>query len=79
MWRPRGSRVFCEYVKVDSLEWNNPELLKKINKCHPAPYFNGHFIYHKTRTGLNIERIEKELYDIMGWGWDGEPEKIDHT
>ena len=68
MWRPRRSRVFCDYTKTETLEYNQPELYKKLLAVHPTPYFDGHFIYHITRTGLNVEKIEKSLYDFMKWG-----------
>lgn len=76
MWRPRNSRVFCEFTKAETVEWNAPELFKKIKEAHPTYYFDGHFLYHITRSGLNIERIEKSLYDFMGWGREGNPERI---
>ena len=77
-WRPRKSRVFCEYVKVDTLEWNNPDLFMKIKEAHPLPYDDGHFIYHITKKGLNVERIEIELYKFMKWG--AEPQEyVDHS
>ena len=78
MWRPRASRVFCEYTKAETLEYNDPELFSKIKEVHPSPYYDGHFIYHISRTGLNVERIEKELYDIMKWGQEP-TEFIDHS
>ena len=79
MWRPRNSRVFCEFTKSETLEYNEPELFNKIKEAHPDFYFDGHFIYHITRTGLNVERIEKELHDFMGWGREGNPEKVDNS
>lgn len=76
-WRPRSSRPYCEYTKVDTLEWNNPELLAKIREVHPDYYDDEHFIYHITRSGLNVERIELELFETMRWG--SEPtEHVDH-
>jgi len=78
MWRPRNSRVFCEFTKAETVEYNDPELFMKIKEVHPEPYYDGHFVYHISRTGLNIERIEKELYDYMGWGREGY-EKVDHS
>ena len=77
-WRPRRSRVYCEYTKTETLEFNNPDLFAKIKEAHPTPFFDGHFIYHISRTGLNIERIEKKLYDFMGWGREPQ-EKVDHS
>ena len=77
MWRPRRSRVFCDYVKSETLEYNDPELFKKISDVHPDVYFDGHFVYHITRTGLNVEKIEKSLYDFMKWGAEPQ-EKVDH-
>ena len=77
-WRPRRSRVYCEYTKVDTLEWNQPELLKKIQEAQPDIYNDGHFVYHITRKGINVERIEKKLYDFMGWGAEPQ-EKVDHS
>jgi len=68
MWRPRRSRVFCDYVKTETLQYNDPKLYKKIIESQPKPYYDGHFVYHVTRTGLNVELIEKYLYDYMGWG-----------
>ena len=79
MWRPRASRPFCEYVKAETLEYNASELFAKIKDAQPEFYFDGHFIYHISRTGLNVERIEKSLFDFMGWGREGNPEKIDHS
>jgi len=58
MWRPRNSRVFCNFTKSETLEYNDPELFKKIEEVHPEYYFDGHYLYHITRTGLNVERIE---------------------
>ena len=78
-WRPRNSRVFCDFTKSETLEYNNPELFKKIKEAHPTFYFDGHYLYHITRTGLNVERIEKEYHDFMGWGREGNPEKVDHS
>ena len=75
MWRPRNSRVFCEFTKAETVEFNDPDLMGKILRVHPKIYFDGHFVYHITRPGYNVERIEKSLYDAMGWGRDGEPEK----
>lgn len=77
MWRPRRSRVFCDYVKTETLEFNDPGLYKKIKEAQPEPYYDGHFVYHITRGGLNTEMIEKELYDIMGWGSEPQ-EKVNH-
>lgn len=77
-WRPRRSRVYCEYTKTETLEYNNPELFAKIKEAHPLTYCDGHFIYHISRTGLNVERIEKELYDFMKWGQEPQ-EKVDHS
>lgn len=77
-WRPRRSRVYCEYTKVETLEYNNPELMAKIKEIHPESYYDGHFIYHITKKGLNVERIEKELYDFMKWGAEPQ-EKVDHS
>lgn len=79
MWRPRNSRVFCDFTKSETLEYNDPELFRKIKEVQPEFYFDGHFIYHITRTGLNVERIEKKYYDFMGWGREGNPEKVDHS
>lgn len=79
MWRVRKSRQFCDYVKTETLEYNEPHLFMKIKEKHPEKYFDGHFVYHITRTGMNVERIEKTYFQIMGWGRDGEPEKIDHS
>lgn len=78
MWRPRRSRVFCDYTKTETLEYNQPELYKKILEAQPMPYFDGHFVYHITRTGLNAEKIEKSLYDFMKWGQEPQ-EKVDHS
>jgi len=78
MWRPRASRPFCEYTKAETLDYNDPELFKKIKEVAPEPYFDGHFVYHISRTGLNAERIEKELFDIMKWGQEPQ-EKIDYS
>ncbi len=78
MWRPRSSRPFCEYTKAETLEYNDPELFAKIKEAQPAFYFDGHFIYHISRTGLNAERIEKTLFDIMRWGQEPQ-EKVDHS
>lgn len=78
MWRPRASRVFCEYTKAETLEYNDSKLFNLIKEAYPEPFFDGHFIYHISRTGLNVERIEKELYDIMKWGQEPQ-EKIDHS
>jgi len=78
MWRPRASRPFCEYTKAETLEFNNPELFAKIKETAPTPYFDGHFVYHISRTGLNAERIEKELYDLMKWGQEPQ-EKVDYS
>ena len=36
--------------------------------AHPEPYYDGHYMYHITSTGLNVERIELELYRFMKWG-----------
>jgi len=79
VWRPRKSRVFCEYVKTETLEYNLPDLFTKIKEAYPVPYFDGHFVYHITKSGLNVERIERSLHEIMGWGRDGEPEKVNHS
>ena len=78
MWRPRRSRVFCDYVKTETLEYNDPELYKKIIDAAPDPYFDNHFLYRITRTGLNAEMIEKYLYDMFGWGREPQ-EKVDHS
>jgi len=77
-WRPRRSRVYCEYTKAETLEYNNPELMTKIKDALPGFYFDGHFIYHISRTGLNVERIELELFKIMRWGQEPQ-EKVDHS
>ena len=76
MWRPRRSRVFCDYVKSETLEYNDSELFQKIKDAHPNLYYDGHFVYHITRTGLNVEMIEKYLFDYMGWGQ--EPQEKAH-
>ena len=78
MWRPRASRPFCEYAKTDQVEWSDPGLYDRIRKTHPDIYNDGHFVYHITKTGVNIERIEGSLFQVMGWGRDGEPEKVYH-
>ena len=78
MWRPRASRPFCEYTKAETLEYNDPELFAKVKEAAPEPFFDGHFVYHISRTGLNAERIEKELYDYMKWGQEPQ-EKVDHS
>ena len=77
-WRPRKSRVYCEYTKCETLEYNDSALMAKIRNAHPEYYFDGHFIYHITKSGLNVERIEKELYDFMRWGAEPQ-EKVDHS
>lgn len=77
MWRPRRSRVFCDYTKTETLEYNDPELAMAIKNTHPVPYCDGHFVYHITRSGLNVEMIEKSLYDFMKWGQEPQ-EKVDH-
>ena len=79
MWRPRPSRTFVDYVKAETLEYNDPDLFMKIKEVHPNPFDDGHFVYHITRTGLNVEKIERALHEYMGWGRDGEPEKVDHS
>ena len=76
MWRPRRSRVFCDYVKSETLEYNDPELFGKIRDAQPGIYFDGHFVYHITGTGLNVEKIEKDLYDFMKWGSEPQ-ERVD--
>jgi len=69
--------VFCDYVKAETLEYNDPELFSKIKEAHPNLFFDGHFVYHITRTGLNVEKIEKKLYDFMNFGREPQ-EKVDH-
>lgn len=68
MWRARSDRPFCDYTKWETLKYNNEKLAALILGVHPDPYSDGHFIYHITNTGLNVERIELELYQFMGWG-----------
>lgn len=77
MWRPRRSRVFCDYVKLETLEYNNPELTAAIKSAEPEPYFDGHFVYHITKSRLNVEKIERSLYDSMGWGAEPQ-ERVKH-
>ena len=76
MWRPRRSRVFCDYVKLETLEYNAPELAMDIKEAEPDIFFDGHFVYHISRTRLNVEKIEKSLFDIMKWGQ--EPQEKTH-
>lgn len=78
IWRPRRSRVFCDYAKTEDIKYILPELYTNIEKAHPEFYFDGHFIYHITKTGLNIEKIEKELFDLMKWGSEPQ-EKTNHS
>ena len=78
MWRPRPSRGFCDYTKANTLEYNDPELFAKIKEARPDFYNDGHFIYNLTKTGVNVERIEKSLFDFMGWGRE-RMEKVDHS
>lgn len=68
IWRPRGNRPYCEYSAVDNVGYSMPELITKIREAEPWPYFDGHFVYHISRTGKNVERIERELYATMKWG-----------
>ena len=73
-FRPRTSRVYCEYSAVDNIGYVQPDLIKKIKEAEPTPYFDGHFVYHITKSGKNVERIELELYKFMRWG--AEPQEV---
>ena len=77
MWRPRRSRVFAEYTKAETLEYNDPKLFALIKEAHPNIFSDGHFTYKITRGG-NVERIETEYYKFMGMGKEPQ-EKVDHS
>ena len=68
IWRPRANRPYCEYSSVDNVGYSQPELIKKIREAEPNPYYDGHFVYHISKTGKNVERIELELFKTMRWG-----------
>ena len=78
MWRSRSNRAFCSYTKWETLKYNEPDLAAKIIAAYPEPYYDGHFMYHITKTGLNVERIEKQYYKIMKWGSET-TERTDRT
>lgn len=68
MWRARSNRAFCDYAKWETVKYNDEKLAMAILAAHPEPYYDGHYVYHITNTGLNVERIELELYRFMKWG-----------
>ena len=68
VWRPRANRPYCEYSSVDNVGYSQPELIQKIREAEPNPYYDGHFVYHISKTGKNVERIELELFKTMRWG-----------
>lgn len=68
MWRPRASRPMCEFTKWETLKYNDEKLAMVIKDAYPEPYFDGHFVYHISKTGLNVERIEAVLFKFMKWG-----------
>ena len=76
-WRASRYRPLCSQTRADTIEWNDPELYKKIMEVNPNPYFDGTFMYHLTKKGW-IERIEKYYYDYMKWGQEPQ-EKVDHS
>ena len=78
MWRARSNRAFCDYTKWETLKYNDEKLAAIILETHPDIYYDGHYVYHITRTGLNVERIEASLYKIMGWGSERQ-ERTDRT
>ena len=65
MWRSRSNRAFCSYTKWDTLKYIDPKLAEAVLNAHPEPYYDGHFVYHITRTGLNVEKIELHYYKFM--------------
>lgn len=50
--------------------------MRKIKEALPNPYFDGHFVYHITKSGLNVERIEKELFTAMKWGQEPQEKTV---
>ncbi len=76
MWRPRRSRVFCSYTRTDTVAWNRPKLMKAIREVDPEPYYDGHFMYHITK-GDNVERIERELWEYMGFGKEDQERRVE--
>lgn len=77
-FRPRANRPYCEYSAIDNVGYTHPELIESIRMVVPAPYFDGHFMYHITRSGLNVERIEKEYYIYMKWGAEPQEKRDGH-
>ena len=69
-WRSRSNRAFCSYMKWEQFKDLYPDGAKALLANYPVPQVgpDNHFVYHITKTGLNVERIEVELYKIMGWG-----------
>ena len=69
-WRSRSNRAFCSYMKWEQFKELYPDGAKALLDNYPVPQVgpDNHFTYHITKTGLNVERIEVELYCIMGWG-----------
>jgi len=67
-WRSRSNRAFCSYIKWEQFKELEPDGAAKLVEIYPHPVSDGHFNYHITKTGLNVERIELELYKVMGWG-----------
>ena len=33
-WRPRNSRVYCEFTKSETLEYNNPEIVDVLELAY---------------------------------------------
>ena len=66
-WRPRANRPYCEYSNVDNIGYSEPELIQEIRGAAPNPFYDGHFVYHITKSGRNVERIELEYYKFMRW------------
>ena len=74
-WRSRSNRAFCSYVKWEQFKDMDSVGAAALLDAYPRPIHDGHFTYHITRTGLNVERIERTLYDIMGFGKEPQEKK----